>query len=127
MGVAVRAGAPKPDIGSIDALKAALLQARTIAISAQISGVYLTNELLPASFRIEAQVLPQKSQRAKKKNASYLVARGEAEIGIQQISELRAVRGVDYVGPLPEEVQRVSTVAQLESPRKRGILRAPER
>lgn len=109
IGVAVRAGAPKPDVASIDALKAALLQARSIAVSSQISGVYFTNELLPR-LGIEAQVLP-KIRRAEKEPAGNLVARGEAEIGIQQISELRAVRGIDYVGPFPDELQRVSTFA----------------
>ena len=106
IGLAVRAGRPRPDISSVDALKNAFLQAKSIAISAQISGVYLTNELFP-QLGIADRVMP-KVKRIENEPVGEVVARGEAELGIQQISELRAVKGVDLVGPFPTEVQRVS-------------------
>ncbi len=106
IGMAVRAGAPRPDIGTVDGLKRALLQARSVAYSAQISGVYLSTELFQR-LGIADELLP-KGKRIERGMVGPVVARGEAEIGFQQISELLAVPGIDYVGPLPAEVQRIS-------------------
>jgi len=106
IGMAVRAGARKPDITTIDGLKQAILNARSIAVSSQISGLYLTNELFP-KLGVAARAAP-KTTKVEKGAAGDLVASGGAEIAFQQISELRAVKGIDYVGPLPASVQRVS-------------------
>ena len=106
IGVAVRAGAPKPDIGTIDALKRTLLEAKSIAYSDSASGVYLSHEMfqrLGIADQIKA-----KCQRIASEPVGAVVARGDAEVGFQQISELLPVAGIDYVGPLPREVQRVT-------------------
>jgi molybdate transport system substrate-binding protein len=109
IGMAVRAGARKPDIGSVDALKRTLLQAKSIAYSAQVSGVYLSTELFPR-LGIADQLKP-KSLRIERERVGAVVARGEAEIGFQQISELLSIPGIEYVGPLPADVQRISVVS----------------
>ena len=109
IGVAVRAGEPKPDISSVDALRHALLQAKSIAYSAQVSGLYLSNELFPRLGI--ADQLKSKSIRVERERVGAVVARGEAEIGFQQESELLPIGGVDYVGPLPAEVQRVTLLS----------------
>jgi len=106
--MAVRSGAPKPDISSVEALTRALLDAKSIAYSASVSGAYFSTELLQR-LGIADRVLP-KSRRIEGERVGAVVARGEAEIGFQQISELLPVAGVDYVGPLPPEVQRVSII-----------------
>ena len=106
IGMAVRAGAPKPDISSVDTLRRVLLEAKSIAYSAQVSGRYLSNELFPRLGI--ADQLKSKSVLVERERVGAVVARGEAEIGFQQVSELLPIAGVDYVGPLPTEVQRVT-------------------
>jgi molybdate transport system substrate-binding protein len=104
--MAVRAGAPKPDISSVEALRRTLLQAKSVAYSASVSGVYLSTELFPQLGIADQMKL--KSQRIERERVGAVVARGDAEIGFQQISELLPIAGIDYVGPLPAEVQRVT-------------------
>jgi molybdate transport system substrate-binding protein len=106
IGMSVRSGAPKPDIGSVDALRRTLLNAQSIAYSASASGVYISTELFQR-LGIADQV-SGKSKRILSERVGAVVARGEAELGFQQVSELLPVPGVDYVGPLPAEVQRVT-------------------
>jgi molybdate transport system substrate-binding protein len=106
IGMVVRAGAPRPDISTVEALKRTLLEARSIAYSASASGVYVSTELYQR-LGIANEVAP-KSRRILSERVGTIVARGEAEIGFQQISELLPIPGVDFVGPLPPDVQRVT-------------------
>ena len=108
IGVAVRRGAPRPDISSVAALRQTLLQAKSIAYSASASGTYVSGELFPR-LGIAEQV-NGKSKRIESERVGAVVARGEAELGFQQVSELLPIDGIDYVGPLPAEVQQVSIV-----------------
>ena len=107
IGMAVRAGAPRPDIGTVDALKRALLQAKSIAYSASVSGDYVSTELFQR-LGIADRVLGKSRRIEGGERVGAVVARGEAEIGFQQISELLPVPGIDHVTPLPPEIQKVS-------------------
>jgi predicted neuraminidase/ABC-type molybdate transport system substrate-binding protein len=106
IGLAVRAGAPKPDISTLDAFKRTLLDAKSIAFSSSASGVYFFTELFPRLGITDA--IRAKSRMVDSGPVGALLARGEAEIGFQQISELLPVAGIDYVGPLPPGAQRVT-------------------
>jgi molybdate transport system substrate-binding protein len=106
IGMAVRAGAHKPDISTVDALKRALLDAKSVAYSDSASGVYLSTEMFERLGI--ARQMADKSKRIASEPVGAVVARGEAELGFQQISELLPVKGIDYVGPLPPEVQKVT-------------------
>ncbi len=105
VGVAVRAGAPRPDISSAAALKRALLAAKAIAFSTGPSGVYILQ--LFERLGIAAE-LKAKSRQVKGEPSGAVVARGDAEIAFQQVSELLPVPGIDFIGPLPDEIQRVT-------------------
>ena len=107
IGIAVRAGASKPDISSIDALRRTLLQAKSIAYSASVSGQYLTTELCQR-LGIADQVLSKSRLIGGGERTGAVVARGEAEIAFQQMSELLPVPGIAHITPLPPEVQKVS-------------------
>ncbi len=107
IGMAVREGAPKPDISSIDALRHTLLQAKSIGYSASVSGQYLTSELVQR-LGIADQVLSKCRLIGGGERVGAVVARGELEIGFQQMSELLPVPGIAHITPLPPEVQKVS-------------------
>ena len=107
IGVAVREGAPKPDISTVDAFRKTLLDAKSIAYSDSGSGTYLSTTLFP-----KMGIMDQISGKSRKvrgppsgEPVAAVVARGEAEIGFQQVSEIIHVKGIDYVGAIPTELQ----------------------
>jgi len=109
IGMAVKAGAPQPDISTVDALKRTLLAAKSIAYSDSASGVYLSTELFPKLGIVEQ--IKRKTRKVEADPVGEVVASGGAEIGFQQISELRPVKGITIVGELPPVVQRVTVIA----------------
>jgi molybdate transport system substrate-binding protein len=94
-------------LSTVDALKRTLLQAKSIAYSASVSGDYVSTELYQR-LGIADQVASKSRRIEGGERVGAVIARGEAEIGFQQISELLPVPGTDHVTPLPPEVQKVS-------------------
>jgi len=109
IGLAVKAGAPKPDISTADGLKTALLNAKSIAYSDSASGVYL-EKVGFAKLGIWDQI-KGKCRMIPATPVGEIVAKGEAELGFQQLSELKPVAGIDLVGPVPDPVQTVTLYA----------------
>jgi polar amino acid transport system substrate-binding protein len=107
MAMSVRLGIPKPDISTLEAFKKAMLEANSIAYSASVSGTYLST-IAFQQLGIADQVLP-KAKRIMSERVGAVLARGEADIGFQQISELLPfAKTTQFVGPLPEGVQKVT-------------------
>jgi molybdate transport system substrate-binding protein len=104
--MAVRAGESKPDISTVEALRRALLEAKSIAYSDSASGVYLETVLFPRLGI--AEQLRGKARAIPAEPVGKVVARGEAQIGFQQLSELKAIPGIDIVGLLPEGAQKIT-------------------
>ena len=108
LGLAIRAGAPKPDISTVERLKQALLAAKTVAVPGSTGGLYVTNELLPRLGLVDVLTVRITSRGSE---STALVTTGEATIAIQPVSELLHVSGVEFVGPLPPGVQLVQAFA----------------
>ena len=112
IGVVVKEGAPKPDIGTVDKFKQALLAAKSVAYidpaSGGSSGIYIDKLLV--KLGIADQVRP-KAKLKKGGLVAEFVADGTAQLGIHQISEIVPVKGVTLVGPLPKEIQNTTTYA----------------
>lgn len=106
IGIGARKGTTKPDIGTADAFKRAMLNAKSIGLSTGPSGVYL--EKLFEKLGIADAVKPKIKQIPSGGTVATLLANGEADIGFQQISEIAHAEGVDYVGPLPPDLQLIS-------------------
>jgi molybdate transport system substrate-binding protein len=109
IGVAVRAGAARPDIATPEALRAALLAAASIGYSVSVSGTYVRDRLF-ALLGITEQVR-ETARVVVGEPVGAAVARGDIEIGFQQISELNPIAGIALLGPLPPSVQQVSVFA----------------
>src|SRR5215468_11210114 len=113
IGVAVRKGEPKPDITTTDAFKRTLLAAKSVAFadpaSGGASGVYLARMLERIGIATEVNAKARLARGGPDGMVSAIIARGDADIGLQQISEIMSVAGVELVGPLPDELQTVTT------------------
>ena len=108
IGAAVRVGQPKPDVGTVDALKRALLAAQAIAVPGSTSGIFLMRDVFPRlglADKLSIKVGPRGA------DATAMVAAGEADIALAPVSELVNIDGVDYVGRLPQDVQLLQVFA----------------
>jgi len=104
LGVAVRAGTPKPDVSTVEAIKQLLLKAKTVAVPGSTSGIWLRTDLFPRlgiAEKINLQVKPRGT------HATEMVAEGGADLAVMPVSEILHAAGVDFAGSLPPEIQFV--------------------
>lgn len=109
IGLAIKAGSPIPNISTVDEFRAALLRASSIAYSDSASGVYIASEMYKR-LGVEPQ-LAAKSRQIPAEPVGFVVARGEAEIGFQQLSELKPISGITVVGAIPDAMQKITVFA----------------
>jgi molybdate transport system substrate-binding protein len=109
VGIAVRAGLPKPDVSSADAVKRAVLDAKSVAYSTGPSGFYIVE--LFKKLGIADQVKDKVKQPPSGTQIAEMIARGDADLGFQQVSELAHAKGIEYLGPLPDEIQNITIYA----------------
>ena len=105
--MAVKAGAAVPDISTVDKLKQVLLQAKSIAVSDSASGVYLTTELFP-TWGLEKELTPKIQRVVGGRPVGEALAAGESQVGFQQMSELKPIKGITIVGLIPQQVQKTT-------------------
>jgi molybdate transport system substrate-binding protein len=106
LGVAVRAGTPKPDVTTVEAFKEVLLKAKTVAIPGSTSGIWLMNDLFPRlgiADKIDTKVTPRGT------DATGMVAAGSADLAVMPVSEIVHAKGVDFAGSIAQEIQFVQT------------------
>lgn len=108
VGFAVKAGAPVPDISTPEKLKAVLLTAKSVGLSGAASGQYVLNEVVP-----KLGVAAEMKEKVTTINGAVgeAIAKGQVEVGFQQMSELLPIKGAHVVGRIPEALQRVTVVA----------------
>jgi len=102
LGVAVRAGAPKPDVSTVEAFKQVVLNARAVAVGSSTSGIFLTKDVFPrlgVADRVNVKVTPRGA------GAAAMVAAGEADIAVMPVSEIVHAPGVELAGVIAEEIQ----------------------
>jgi molybdate transport system substrate-binding protein len=106
LGVAVRAGTPKPDVSTVDAFKQVVLKAKTVAVPGSTSGIWLMKDLFPrlgVADKVNAKMTPRGS------GATAMVAAGEADVAVMPVSEIVHAKGVDLAGSLAPEIQFLQT------------------
>lgn len=106
VGVAVKTGAPKPDISSGEAVRKALLNAKMVAYSSGPSGVYI--QRLFGKLGIADQMKDKSKQTVSPRRVADYLAKDEADLGFQQVSELVHEAGIDFLGPLPADIQNIT-------------------
>lgn len=108
LGVGVRAGAPKPDVSTVEAFKRTVIEAKAVAMAGSTSGLYVTRELFPRlgiAERVNVKLTPRAT------GATALVASGEADLVVMPVSEIMAAPGVEFAGTIPAEIQLVQVFA----------------
>ena len=119
IGMAVRDGAPVPDISTPERFVDAILAAESLGYSASASGTYLSTDLFPRIGIWDR--IASKSRRIESERVAAVVARGELEIGFQQISEILPIPGASFVGPIPDAYQRVTTFSAAVTMASRNV------